>query len=109
MAKRLSALKRSNPEAAEREDVQAVAADIDTYADLAALDASDGGQIMRQAILRELGTTVDALAGSYGSATHPELMALCARLEARLGFLRALSRGKTNLELAEEVLKDMTS
>jgi hypothetical protein len=107
MSKRLSKIARDNPELAEREDVKGVTADIDTYAALAAFASSEAGGIVFASINKEIAQTVNELANKYRIMVEPELRAACAQLAARISFLQSLSRARTNLDDAEEYLKDL--
>jgi hypothetical protein len=108
MAKRLASLKKNNPDAAARSDVQAVAEDIDKYASLKAVADSEGGKVLLQALNRDITGAVEALVAAYKTAPEHELRALVACLEARIQLARTLNRAGTNLELAEDVLKELT-
>lgn len=108
MGKRLSQLKKANPEVAARADAQGVAEDIDTYAALAGVATSEGGQTLLKALNRDIAGAVNALIGGYRTLPDMELRSLCATLEARIQLARTLHRAPQNLDLAEDALKELT-
>jgi hypothetical protein len=109
MQKRISSIKKNTPERADDERVIAAADDVDVQSALAAFASSEAGQIMRKSLLDNVGASVSALATSWRTASHIELMALCARLEDRLAILRTFSHARGNLEAAEAALDELTS
>jgi hypothetical protein len=108
MSKRLARVKKDNPDIAEREDVRVIAADADMYAALDAFGTSEAGSIIRKSLLRDVSSTIDAIAQGWRTLPHAELMALAARLEERLALTQTFARARTNLELAEDALKEIT-
>lgn len=107
MSKRLSKLKRDNPALAERDDVKSTTEDIDRYAALASFASSDAGGVVFTFISKEIAATVSEIATGYKSLTEIELRALAAKLDTRITFLQSLSRARTNLDDAEDYLKEL--
>lgn len=107
--KRVAILQKSNPEAANREDVKQVTGDIDTYAALAGFASSEAGGILIGALTSELANAVGEIARGFRTLPESELRALGAKIDARLTFLQSLNRARSNLEFAEEALKELTS
>lgn len=107
MAKRLARIKKDRPELAERTDIQDVAADIDIYATLAGFASSDTGSLLLEAQRKEIASTVRAIVAGYKTLPEIELRALAAKLEARLNLVQSLTRAKTNLDDAEQMLKEL--
>ena len=52
-------------------------------------------------------SAVNQIISGYKTLPEIELRALGAKLEARINFLQSLSRARTNLEGAEDYLKDL--
>lgn len=78
--------------------------DIKTYKSIEAILNLDGGKLIVNKSKKEVVTTVDQIVSIYKTASHAELLSLCAKLEASLGLLKVFKNAKTNLELAEEAL-----
>jgi hypothetical protein len=109
MTNRLSRVKKDNPELAERSEVQEMAADIDRYASVAALASTPGGKVLFDALLQDAASLISELTTKYREADHSVLIVLCSRLDARIALLQTLNRSRTNLELAEEALREITT
>lgn len=107
MSKRLSKIAKDNPALAEREDIKGVAEDIDQYAALAAFASSEAGAVLFASTNKGIASTVNQIVSGYKTLPEVELRALAAQLEARISFLQSLSRARTNLDDAEEYLKDL--
>jgi len=105
---RLALLHKKNPALAERSDVQAVAEDTDTYAALAAVTNSEGGEVLLKALNRDIASAVNNLVSGYKTLPEIELRALCATLEASIQLARTLNRAPQNLKMAEDALKELT-
>jgi hypothetical protein len=106
MGKRINRISKDNPAAAGLEQVQGIAADVDTYAALAGFASSEAGDIIIKSIDQDVVTTIDKMLTGYKTMPELELRGLCAQLEARVQFLRTLKRAHTNQEDAEAVLAE---
>lgn len=96
---------KANKTASEEEQtITAVKADITLYRSLDAFNASEAGKSMKAEMLKDIGSSVDALTSGYKTLPHIELLALIAQLEGRIDLLRAMNRSTANAELAEEYL-----
>lgn len=109
MNKRLARVKRDAPQLAEKEEVQQVATDIDTYAALRGFASSEAGQVLIEAELRECVSAIDALAGGAKTMTELDLRANAMKLGMHLEFVRSLTRASANLDYAESYLKEILS
>lgn len=106
---RISKIQKDNPQVAAREEVRAIAVDIDTYAALAALKTSEGGVLLYKTLVKDVANCIDEITGKWNTADNLTLMGLCAKLSERITILKMLDHAKTNLELAEEALKELTT
>jgi hypothetical protein len=106
---RINKIKKERPDLVEDPTVVAAAEDVDTQGALAAFNRSEAGDIVRKSLLENVAGAVDALSSNWRTASHQELMALCARLEDRIALLKTLSRAQSLKEAAEQALQEMTS
>jgi hypothetical protein len=79
--------------------------DIEKYKSIQAILNQEGGKILQDTAYRDVKNSIDILAQSYKTASHADLVTLCATLKASLDLLRVFRNAKTNQELAEEALK----
>jgi hypothetical protein len=79
--------------------------DIWKYKAIQAILNQEGGEILLNSAYRDVKNSVDLLATSYKTASHADLITLCATLKVNLDLLRVFRNSKTNQELAEEALK----
>jgi hypothetical protein len=73
---------------------------------LSSLADSEGGKLLIDTLKSELVSGIDSLVIAYKSASHSELIAICANLKARLDLLRSLTRAKEAKEVLENILAD---
>lgn len=81
--------------------------DADKYQSLLALQNLEGGIILLSALKRDAVSDVDNLISRYKEASHVELLALVASLDAKLQILRLINRAKTNLEGVESFIDEL--
>lgn len=87
--------------------IERVKADIRRYATLKGFAASDGGQLLLEAMQQDIAGTVNLLAGTYKTASHAELLASIAKLDSLLSLMKAMTRADDNLTLAEAYLAEL--
>lgn len=80
--------------------------DITDFKNLDAVKHSEGGKIIIKKSLESIIVTIDTLASNYSTLSHPELIALCARLSERLAVYRLLNNTELNIKFAEEALQE---
>lgn len=88
-------------------DKKEILDDIGKYKAIEALLNFEGGKLLVETAHKDIVNSMDLLASSYKTATHADLIALCANLKANLDMLRVFKNAKTNRELAEEALKSL--
>lgn len=84
---------------------KAITEDIKLYSSLEAVKNSEGGQIIIESLKKDILSGIDKLTSRYETATHTELIAICAKIGERLSLLRSLARSSKNKKLALEALK----
>lgn len=104
---RLNRVQKDHPEKAQNEAVQAVATDIDNYAELRAVAQSQGGKTLMAAELKTIAASIKAICTGATTLPEMELRALALKIDARLSFLKSLTRADTNLKDAEEALAEL--
>ena len=74
------------------------------------LAKTDGGKLLIANALQDLEGAINRLSVEYRTASHIELIALCAQLDNRLALYKALTRAESNLikldAIIEEALKE---
>lgn len=80
--------------------------DISQFKSLDAVKHSEGGKLIIKKSLESIIVTIDTLASSYTTLSHPELIALCARLSERMAIYRVLNNTELNIKFAEEALQE---
>lgn len=78
--------------------------DIRKYSSIDAVSNSEGGKIVVSSLQKDIVSVIDDLASKYKTASHVELIALCATLQARLALLRVLVRSRKLKKIALEEL-----
>lgn len=107
MSRRINRIVKDKPDLAGRDDIKALADDIDAYAALAAFASSEAGKIVFASMSKDIASTVSEIATGYKSLSEIDLRALGAKLDVRITFLQSLKRARTNLDDAEAYLKDL--
>lgn len=96
-----------NPDLRERDDVKLVANDADTYAALAAVASSEGGQILLKNLARDTQAAIEKLASQFVTLPEAELRATCAKLAASLTLFKSMINAKDNLSGAQDALEEL--
>lgn len=79
--------------------------DISKYAKLESLANNEGGKLLIDSSEKDIINSIDTIIGKYKEASHIELIAIIARLEARLSLLRTLTNAGKNKKLAKQELE----
>lgn len=79
--------------------------DIGNYKALEVVANSDGGELLIQSLNKDIVNSIEWLVSNFKEATHNELVSHIAIIKSNMGILRTLKNAKTNVELAEEALK----
>ena len=106
MAKNLDSRKLAR-EKGNEDEVLPVIEDAERYAALDGVANSEGGKILIEGLSSDCVDAIEVIRGSYKTATHAELLALCATLDARLAVLQSLQRAATNKTLARERIAEL--
>jgi len=72
---------------------------------LQALSISDGGLIIKNAIIKDLIREIEKLSNNYSTYTMQEFVSIGASLKANLTLYNTLKNAKTNADAANEELK----
>lgn len=73
---------------------------------LAALADQDGGKQIIEALRSDVVRYVEQLAGDYRTASHFDLVRVCADLSATLSLYRALTRAEGNVKEIDQMLEE---
>lgn len=73
---------------------------------LNALAEQDGGKLIIDSLRSDIARFVNQLSGEYKTATHFDLVRICADLNATLSLYRALTRAGANMKEIDEMIKD---
>ena len=79
--------------------------DIVGFKEIDAIGHSKGGKRVIKGLKEDIVNTTAALARDYKTATHMEIVALCADLSAKLSVYRVLTNAKKNIEALEDLLE----
>ena len=74
-----------------------------------AVAESEGGKLIIRQAKREIVALIDELCGTYKKGTHPEIVSLIAKIEARTAILRILLKAEKNVKDAEMYLEELTA
>lgn len=85
--------------------VEEIKKDIKKFSAIDAISNTEGGKIIVKSIQKDVISSIDDLSSKYKTATHIELISLCARLSERLSLLRVLNKAKKLKKLAQEELE----
>lgn len=80
--------------------------DLSVASAIAEVSTSRGGIIVQESLTDDIVSLVSSLAAKYKSATHIELVVMCADLKTKLDMLRVFSRAPKNREFLVELLGD---
>lgn len=109
MSKTLQSLRKDKSPLAVDPRILDIDADVDRFAAIAAFTASEGGKELRKALRSDIVSAINELTKSYGKADIAELLAIIAKLDARISFLQVLGNAQVNREDAEKTLDELTS
>ena len=88
----------------KKEKTKEVKKDIKKYSSLEALQNTDGGKLLMTALKTDIGSCLDEISTKYKTASHAELLAVCAKFAANLALFRSIFRSSKNKKLALEEL-----
>jgi hypothetical protein len=88
-------------------ETESIENDIDKYAKLESLALSEGGVLLLDSLKSDVTNAVDTLIAKYKELSHIEMIAIIARLEARLSLYRSISRSSKNKKMAKDALKEI--
>lgn len=103
---KINQLKENNPKALLNDDIRALAEQADQLHDIKALFDTIGGKALFKLVTQDAVARVYALEANYKTASHAELLALCADLSSHLQLARLLRRAEENERLADEALTE---
>src|SRR5665213_1588526 len=98
-------MKTASPE--NKDQADAIADDLKTYASLEALTASDGGKLIIKGLRKDILSAIDKLIASYRTAPEIELRTTCAVLGERFTLLRAFVRAPKQKQGAQKELDEL--
>ena len=76
------------------------------YKEIDAITNTKGGKRLLKSIKEDVLSTAESLTREYKTATHMELIALCAGLESKLGLYKVLTKAKDNIDVLETILEE---
>lgn len=86
-------------------EIKEIEQDIDKYAKLESVKLSQGGKLLIESLQTDILNCINELTGKYKEISHIELIAVIARLEARLNLLKTLERSEQNKQMAKDELQ----
>ncbi len=86
--------------------IESIKKDTRKYAAIEAVANTEGGRVLISGLKKDLIDTIDNIATNYKDISHVELVALSAKLSAKLSLLRSIELSKKNKELASEALEE---
>lgn len=104
--KRLSQIKKSNPELLDNDHVRYLAEQGDLAHNIKTIADSEGGKATMQLLLRDVVSRVYALSTQYKTASHAELMALCADLSSHLQLAKLYVNAEDSLAELDAQLEE---
>lgn len=93
----------------ENPEVDELLEEIGVQHSLRAVADSEGGKLIIKQSKREITALIDELCGTYKKGTHPELVSIIAKIEARTAILRILLKADKNVRDAEMYLEELTA
>ena len=93
----LSAIKMKNKK-------EEILDDIRDYKEIDAVALSKGGKRIISGLREDIVVAIDIISRDYKTATHMELVALCADLSAKMSVFRVLTNAKKNIATLEDIL-----
>lgn len=97
--------KNEEPKKPKSPEVVSIERDLERYVALETLAESEGGKIIVDNLASDVISLAEILGAQYKTATHAEILGLCADLDNKLTILRLITRSKKNKELALDALK----
>lgn len=99
-------LREENPEALNNPEVELLVDQADQLHAIKVLAQTTGGEELLKATMADVVATVNALASSYKTMPHVEMIAVCATLSAHLNMARLLANAEENEKVVIEALED---
>lgn len=94
---------------ADKDMVDAVKEESGYFGALAALAESPSGQTMITALSKTISAEIDRICSNYVVAPEMTLRGQIASLNANIVMLKALCRARTNFDMSQEYLKELTA
>lgn len=91
----------------KKQEIKQAEGEVKRYALLEAVQNSEGGQMLIDALQKDVVSAIDKLKSSYKTATDIELRTLCAVLDSRISLLWAFKRAPVNLKFSKQELADL--
>lgn len=79
---------------------------LDEEKEIALLNDSEGGKILRNRLLQVIAGNVHAISNNYAELSHADLLGKCARLSANLQLYGELVGASKNAEDLERYIKE---
>lgn len=105
--KNLSRVIEENPGFEPPEGISPLQEQIDQLHDLECLFQTEGGKTLVKILLRDVVLRVNSLQSMYRTATHIELVALIAEMDAHLSTAKSLLNAKEGKEILEAQFDEM--
>lgn len=105
--KNLDRVIEENPEFVTPDGVVSLQEQIDQLHDLECLFQTEGGKTLVKILLRDVALRVNSLQSVYRTATHIELVALIAEMDAHLSTAKSLLNAKAGKEVLEAEFDEM--
>lgn len=105
--KNLDRVIEENPEFVTPDGVVPLQEQIDQLHDLECLFQTEGGKTLVKILLRDVALRVNSLQSVYRTATHIELVALIAEMDAHLSTAKSLLNAKAGKEVLEAEFDEM--
>jgi len=106
MTKKKPVIKDQGLEEKKNPEIAAIERDLDKFVALEILAESEGGRLVVDNLAVDIIALAEIVGSQYKTASHAELMGLCADIDNKLTILRLITRAKKNRELATEALKE---
>jgi hypothetical protein len=78
--------------------------DIKKFASLDVVASTAGGKLLVSSLQKDITSCVDELSSKYKTASHIEIIAICAKLSEKITLLRVLNKAKKLKKIAQEEL-----
>lgn len=102
-SKTRDAIKAKNPEVSA--EVLADADKYDKVKDIAIFADTEGGKILKESAMKDVLAVIYSIVNTYQTASHAELVARCATLNANINLWSVLAQSKKDAELFKRDLE----